>query len=199
MSEEWFQRNINDWQFDNGIALDIGANHGHYTKLLANKFAVVYAFEPHPENFAILEKDGLVNVFYVNIAIGDKVADEVRLFTNPNPGGHSISEKVGSDNRFGHRIDNFIKVPMTTVDMFCSGLTKISAIKIDVEGAEEYVLSGALETLKKNKVNILLETHQTIDCEKIYSMMTGIGYSFIDESGPQQSIRFDHHYLVTNH
>ena len=39
-----------------GTAFDIGANWGGYTDMLAAKFDVVYAFEPHPDNIKKLHE-----------------------------------------------------------------------------------------------------------------------------------------------
>ena len=50
-NENWVKQFIHNLPVqENGIALDIGANHGIYTKILADKFSTVYAFEPHPNN-----------------------------------------------------------------------------------------------------------------------------------------------------
>jgi predicted RNA methylase len=39
------------------LAIDLGANQGKYTKILAENFERVIAFEPNPDAFALLKKN----------------------------------------------------------------------------------------------------------------------------------------------
>jgi FkbM family methyltransferase len=66
--------------------------------------------------------------------------------------GMRATDRVASDHRE-------VEVELTTIDAEWKrlGLPRVSAIKIDVEGAELDVLKGASECLKKEKPPILLE------------------------------------------
>lgn len=80
MNESFVEKTILQTNTPNGIALDIGANHGIYTKLLAKKFVHVYAFEPHPDNLKFLNFKK-PNVTVIPKAIGLK-NEIIQLFTN---------------------------------------------------------------------------------------------------------------------
>jgi hypothetical protein len=73
-------------------------------------------------------------------------------------------------------------VPTMSID----GLVEVQIIpppdlmKIDVEGAEDRVLSGAIETLKKNDVKILLSVHGEKLFGRCLSLLTDIGYGLYD-------------------
>jgi len=85
---------------DGDVVLDIGANIGYYTLIFAKlvgKNGKVYAFEPEPNNLAILKKNIEING-YKNIEVIDKVVSNkngtVKLYiSEQNKGHHSICEK----------------------------------------------------------------------------------------------------------
>lgn len=75
---------IERYQDKEGIFIDIGANLGYFTCLLSrtlSKKAHVYAFEPEPENLALLESNiglnRLENVKIFPIALGEKTLSQV--------------------------------------------------------------------------------------------------------------------------
>jgi FkbM family methyltransferase len=137
------------------IVLDIGAHIGYCT-LIAAKIVgpqgKVFAFEPEPSNFSLLQKNIELN-HYKNIeliqkAVSDK-SGRVKLF---------LYEDTEGDPRLGdHRIfdlgDNrkFIKTEAVSLDdYFRNYRGKIDLIKMDVEGAESGVISGMKSLLSKN-------------------------------------------------
>ena len=69
--------------------------------------------------------------------------------SHENPGGVSLL------NKNHNATDDKIMVSITKLDSL--NLDNISVIKIDVEGFELEVLTGALETIRKNKPVIILE------------------------------------------
>jgi len=139
-----------------GIALDIGANIGLTSVLLAQAGpGPVYAFEPHPPTFAFLEKtvaaNALANVTPVNLALGAE-AGELPFFVDPDSSAsHVVSPQ--NDGREGS-----ITVPIDTVDAFVGALEgRVSFIKIDAEGAEPDVLKGAAATLQRDRPAVFVE------------------------------------------
>ena len=42
---------------DSAVVYDVGANIGYHTTAFATRARRVYAFEPHPGNYALLEKN----------------------------------------------------------------------------------------------------------------------------------------------
>ncbi len=138
--------------------VDIGAHIGFYTLLaarLVGPTGKVYAFEPHPQNFALLkeniELNGYWNVTAVNKAVTNR-SGLVKLFA----GVHSSQPSLFRDT--------FTTVPRvvvetTTLDDFFEevGWPEIDLIKIDVEGAEPYVLQGARKLIKRVGLKLIVE------------------------------------------
>jgi FkbM family methyltransferase len=199
-NEEYVNLQINSIPPRDGIALDIGANHGMHTVKIAEKFEKVFAFEPHPDNIKILNMHLVQhdNVEIIAAAITSKPGN-IKLYNCPNPGGHTISVDVMEHRIWGHKPDSFHEVRGMTLDEFCKG-KKISFIKMDIEGAEDTAFDGATETLKNNKMDIVMEVHRFVDYAKLYKMFTDLGYIIydIDGIGRPSTFMADQHYIITN-
>ena len=124
------------------VVLDIGANIGYYTLILAKlvgETGKVYAFEPDPDNFRLLRKNvranGHRNVVLVQKAVSD-VSGPLDLFLCPdNKGDHRIYDSA----------DDRRKVPIeaTTLDDYFGGSkVHVDFIKMDIQGAEGRALRG---------------------------------------------------------
>ncbi len=143
------------------VILDIGANIGYWSLLfgkLTGENGKVYAFEPEPNNFNLLKKNIEMNLYknieIFNYAVSNKNG-EMELFTdNKNLGLHSLSSKNITDKK------NHIKTETISLDDFFMnkiGNSKADLIKIDVQGAEGLVLSGAGRLIKENNLKIFME------------------------------------------
>ena len=182
------------------IAFDIGANYGEYTELLSPKFKQVYAFEPNEDNIRILKRNirNCSNVVIVPLAISNKTGT-TKLYMCGNPGGLSISEKIAAIPTWGHSPDRYETVPTITLDDYIVRLRAVpSFIKMDIEAAEDFVWEGAVETLKNNKIMIMLEVHQTVDCPKLFKFFNNLGYQIWENGREVSRFEYDHHYLITN-
>ena len=140
------------------IVVDLGANVGYYTLLLANlvgKDGRVYAFEPDPTNFALLKKNVKVNN-YSNVILERKgVLDktgksELWLRSDVNKAGHRI---VPIDKSIHH--SKPIEIDVVSLDDYFKD-QKIDFVKMDIEGSETMALKGMKNILKGN-VKILIE------------------------------------------
>jgi FkbM family methyltransferase len=128
------------------VFLDVGANFGYYSVVLAsrlNKKCVIHAFEPNPPTLARLRHhvaiNGLNEVVQIHdIALSDQAGTAALATKEGNSGGTHI---VATDARS-------TLVQLTTLDAFCDEqrLTRLDAVKIDVEGFEERVLLGGQRT-----------------------------------------------------
>ncbi|MBU3925958.1 FkbM family methyltransferase, partial [Patescibacteria group bacterium] len=137
------------------IFVDIGANIGYFSlvsaKLVGDQ-GQVYAFEPDPDNFNLLEKNikanNYKNIIAVNKAVSNK-SGKARLYLEPdNLCAHSLVAK--NDNKF-------VEVETVILDEFLKD-KKIDVIKIDVEGFEPVVLEGMKNIIKNNdKISIITE------------------------------------------
>lgn len=131
------------------VLLDIGAHIGYYT-LLGSKFigkkGKVYAFEPDPKNFQILQKNvkenNCSNVILINKAVCDR-SGKIKLYLNKeNTGDHRTYNS--KDGRKSIDIDSI------SLDEYFSANQKVDVIKIDIQGGEFKALKGASQLLKRN-------------------------------------------------
>lgn len=123
--------------------LDIGAFHGEYA-LLARKANVdvkIFAFEPNPANFAMLEeKVAAQNITIEACAVGEQDGESSFLLNA------ATSRLIDSQSHM--QADSFVKVPVIALDSWIE-LKHISPalIKIDTEGFETPILRGAQSIL----------------------------------------------------
>lgn len=131
------------------VVVDVGANIGYYTLLLAKTVKRVYAIEPEEETFEILRKNveanNLENVVLIKAAASDKKGVTNLIKSEDNFGDHKIGLK-GKE-----------KVKTIRLDDLLTGEKKIDLIKIDTQGYEEKVIMGAKEIIKKQSPTLFLE------------------------------------------
>jgi len=201
MNEDFVKRAINKIQWDpNKIGLDIGAHHGAYSIPLARKCKHVYAFEPFPVNIERIteETKHIPNITVVQKAISN-VTGKTKLYPCPtNTGGNSISDAIAECETWGHSLSNHIEVDTITIDDFVGDIP-LGYIKMDIEGAEDFVWEGAVKTLKKNQLNIILEVHQKVNGDKLFAFFKKLKYTAIQDSGTiADTFVNDRHYLLYN-
>ncbi|PIR49787.1 hypothetical protein COU79_02960 [Candidatus Peregrinibacteria bacterium CG10_big_fil_rev_8_21_14_0_10_54_7] len=126
--------------------LDVGAHTGYYSCLFSSLVGThgrVYSFEPDPWSFEVLRNHTRhrENIQQIPSAVGDTV-QQSRFFPNTR-------NRANSSLFPGPFSEDQIEVEMTTIDSFCNKqhLSRIDALKIDVEGAETTVLRGAKNLL----------------------------------------------------
>jgi FkbM family methyltransferase len=144
------------------IFVDIGANTGYYTLNIASKLreGKIISIEADPDTFKILEKNCNMNKIYNlemhNVACSNHEGNIDFFKTDKHSGINSILNQTENNNF------NKIKIKSNTLDnILNSRFKKIDWIKIDVEGAELFVLEGAQETLNYTK-HIIIEIHEHI-------------------------------------
>lgn len=211
MSEQFVSGYINQLKHSDRVALDIGANIGIYTLPMADKFKKVYAFEPHPDNQqalqANLDKFGKTNVEIVPKCVSDR-SGTILLNTNPhNIGGHTINSRVATHQEWGFVESKQIEVPAVTLDEFCKDLD-VEFMKVDIEGAEDFIFEGAKEVLSRPRLNIMIEVHNEVNRPKLFKLFQDAGFKIGSLGiimGNGQMIQglvnvnqfdADHHYLL---
>lgn len=160
------------------VALDVGANMGIYTAMMAPKFKKVYAIEAHPGNAKQLAANlhGYTNVEIVNKAV-NATNDPVVLNVNAhNHGGHSINNKVATHPEWGFTESIQLEVPGITLDDLTKDMD-VSFCKFDIEGAEDFIFKGATEFLKRKSLNIVIEVHKEVDMKKLFELFKDNGFS----------------------
>ncbi len=133
------------------VVLDIGANIGYYTLIFAKlvgEEGSVFAFEPDPDNFALLKKNveiiGYRNVILVQKAVSNKSGKLKLYLCEENMGDHRIYNS--HDNRKSVEIE-----AIRLDDYFKDYDRKVDFIKMDIQGAEGEAIQGASSFLQKNK------------------------------------------------
>ena len=144
----------------NQVVADVGANYGDSSIWWSKKFgAKVVAFEPLNDVYSVLEENVKLNnadVVAYNLALSD---------------GTSIrGERKGSMLAAGGDME------FNSSKLDDLNLEKVDILKIDVEGFELNVLNGSIETIKKFKPRIILETHSKELRRKCHELLNSMGY-----------------------
>ena len=146
------------------IAIDIGANKGVYTHLLARLASSVEAFEPNPKISGVLTRYLPRNVVTHQVALSDSIGTAELIV--PMHGGGFSNQTASLNPRKRNEGARSVRVTQRTLDSY--GFSNVGFIKIDVEGFEPAVLAGARETIMRERPVMQVEleeqhTGQTIE------------------------------------
>lgn len=153
------------------LCIDVGANVGAYSELLiANTQSTIFAFEPLPEAFIQLESRARLwsnRLIAINSGLSNVEGEFELRFGNPSSELASFSRDVDEISYVGASNTNSVFAPLKRLDNFLDKFLdiadEIDLIKIDVEGLEWEVLSGAEATLEKMRpkfIQIEFNLHQ---------------------------------------
>lgn len=148
------------------VVYDIGASDGIMTLFFSRSVGdngTVVAFEPHPYSFRRLKRNikvnRLQNVRALQVAVGDQkmhleLFQPSRLLT-----AATFDREMAVQLNAGDLVLHTVEVD--TLDSLIARyqLPLPSMVKVDVEGFENNVLLGALETIVRSKPNWLIEIH----------------------------------------
>ena len=146
---------VNEYVSPGDIAFDVGAHVGVTAAILRNRVGEagnVYAFEPTPSLYALLEgnvqANGLGNVHPLQIALSSSIG-ETEFFVSRTHSGYnsmSLSNAMAFTND-PTDVDK-VSVDTSTLDEFVAvRAVEPSFIKIDTQGAEFEILKGAKKFL----------------------------------------------------
>jgi FkbM family methyltransferase len=129
-----------------GLAVDIGANVGLWSRDMCAGFAQVIAFEPVAEfRDCLIKNVPASNLEIMACALGAEDTMVNMIITAENTGHtHVDTQSLGSGAIPMHRLDNL-------------NLPKIDYIKIDCEGYENTILQGAKETILRDRPIMVVE------------------------------------------
>ena len=165
------------------VIIDAGANIGYHTVKFAKLGKLVHAFEPILDTYNFLSGNIAVNelsnkIIPYNIALGDTDGvgeidsienmealnlhfTKAKLDVTRNSGSTSIKQSEEGDITIA-KLDNFDIKP--------------DLIKIDVEGYEGKLLSGAIRTIMTNLPIILIEIHKDENFDSTIDKLLNLGY-----------------------
>jgi FkbM family methyltransferase len=160
--------------------IDVGANIGFYSVLAHGRVGPagrVYSFEMDPRPLRCLRKTvtkfGLRSINVIEAAVADQ--DGRMSFTPKVEHGHNHIERSGGRGRSVRSL----KLDTWAAD---AGLQRVDVIKVDVEGAEKFVLAGARQTISRFKPLVLCEadmkTASTFNYtpDDLIDQLKGMGY-----------------------
>jgi len=162
------------------FCLDIGANVGNYTNLLiSHTKAKIISFEPLPKAFEDLkkiEKNNPERVKVFNLALGQN--NEVLNLNHSDKRSQkaTFTKNLKELSFYDFKKNKKIKIKVTTLDNFYNKNPSlfgknIDLIKIDTEGFEFEIITGAKQLIKKNKpkyIQIEFNWHQLFKKQTVY-------------------------------
>jgi len=214
MNQTFFKKDYNPPNLEigcNDIVVDIGAHFGVFTFFAACiTHNTVYAFEPSPSNFEILERNirinTLKNIIANNFAVSDKNGlAKFLLYSKNNQGNiladHFINDKLDTyrdsvNHQFDHIIHsnkieeyNEIEVSTTTLQLIMDNynIEYIDFLKMDCEGSEGPILNSTPKEYLNRVRKIAMEFHDHLsqfthtDIQKL-----------LEESGFSTNLKWDH-------
>ena len=142
----------------NSVVLDVGANMGWYSLLIASRIkgCKIHAFEPILKTYTFLKKNiklnQAANVTAHHFGLSNE-PKELTFYFYPEGSGNAssanLSERKDAELVTCHveKLDDFVNLNNLKVDF----------IKCDVEGAELFAFQGALKTLQRDQPIVFTE------------------------------------------
>lgn len=166
------------------LVVDVGASFGIYSLVAASRVGPagqVLAFEPAKASYEILCRNAELNGYHwlhpFHLALADRQGTAA-LHHDPDPGRNSL----GPTRSVSHE-----QVAVSTLDNVLGAMGvrgRLAAIKIDVEGAEAFVLQGAQRTIVQFRPLIIFEINVDAarrlgsDPHASWTLLEGWGYRF---------------------
>ncbi|WP_373547604.1 FkbM family methyltransferase [Chamaesiphon sp.] len=185
--------------------IDIGANCGYYTLLMADLVGSsgrVLAVEPNQKLASLVDRSVRVNGFKSYVEVSDKAAsnhvgDAIQLCVPNGLLGDSTIHYPDKSN-LQNTSSQYFSIITTTIDELVDDWSHVNFIKIDAEGAEWLIWQGMQETLSKNlKLTIILEFANYrptyYDPREFLTEIVKAGFSlnYVDDDSMIKSITFD--------
>jgi FkbM family methyltransferase len=162
------------------VVVDVGANIGAFA-VTASRAAAngrVFAFEPEPENFALLcdnvDRNGCHNVTPVRAAVADTTGEVALSLSEGNSSGHSLRRDHGGDG---------VVVPAVALGRLLEEyrIDRCDFLKLDCEGAEYEILYGLPKEYFPRIRRVALEYHANPDekrgkGDELVAFLRGVGF-----------------------
>ena len=165
------------------LAFDIGANDGEWTRLLSGRHSHVVAVEPDERAFHHLR--GCVRDCDLAINAAAFSSDgNAELFVRPNSVQSSLLEvhPIGAGGQADAPVVSVRSVSAVTLDSLAKlaferwGVSRVDFVKIDVEGAEAEVLSGATPEAFRG-TRWLIEIHDRL--QEVAAQLHRLGFETV--------------------
>jgi FkbM family methyltransferase len=146
---------------------DVGANVGFYSVIAARLVGAkgnVVCFEPVPDNARRLEQNARMNGFSQVVVRGEALGGTDRtesFLTSSEPTWGRLATSGVPDKHTGEMVVSVRRLDSIRTE--CQ-LPAPDMIKIDVEGAEVEVITGAIKTISETRPALIIELHGTNQC-----------------------------------
>jgi FkbM family methyltransferase len=186
------KKHFNSWlqKYDIKTVVDIGANEGQFATDFTAIFpsAQFHCFEPLDVPFTLLKKRFIKNknVTVYNFALGEKEEELVMNLNEFTPSSSFLKMNENHTTSFSHAVNTRqCNIHVKRLDDIAASLnlTEPFLVKIDVQGFEDKVLAGGLNTVKDATIIIvevsfkeLYENQPLFD--KIYQTVTNLGFRY---------------------
>lgn len=164
------------------VAIDVGASNGLYSFFYSKNFEQVKSFEPLQMASKNLISAKIKNVEIFHYALSSTSGDAT-LYAPVSANGLVIHSQTSFNQFFEHNVQ--IDVVLRTLDSF--EFQDVDMLKVDVEGHEQHVFEGAVETIRRYKPIILAEIeerHTGFSPAKTINFIEKLGYEsfvFVDD------------------
>ena len=186
----------NNWS----LAIDVGANNGHYSKMYCSRFANVIGFEPNRslEQCLVELANTVTNYQFYALGLYD-TNDEVNYYSVTENTALSgvdldyiiaVTRKINSSFAVNKQVNSqqIEKYTISTRTLDSLNL-KPDFIKIDVEGVGLHVLKGAYDTIMQSKPTIQIEKGNEME------WLQSIGYVKLNEDSLVDGFISDNIYM----
>lgn len=167
-----------------GLLVDVGANYGYFTCLWAGASQAnrAVSFEASPRNLAGLRHNVSLNGLESKVTVAPKAAGVA-------PGTMQFSlgptDQTGWGGLANQADDNSVSVEVTSLDDYFKDSTEpIAVLKVDVEGADTWVIEGAAGLLREGRIgHIFFEQNRArmaalgIPAARAFEFLRECGYS----------------------
>jgi FkbM family methyltransferase len=153
-----------------GTAIDVGSWYGPWTYWLSKRVRDVQSFEPNPKVAAVLRRGVSSNVTVHECAVSDVEGTAELVLQDLSVGSEGTATIVPGVKGAGSHSVKTVRID----DM---GFTDVRFIKIDVEGHENAVIDGALDTIERDHPVLFVELEERMtDIDGTIATMAGLGY-----------------------
>jgi FkbM family methyltransferase len=171
---------------------DLGANQGLFSFAAAagaGPQGEVIAFEPDPYLISLLERSIASGthqgapVSVLPLAVAEELAISRFLIAATDRTLNHLAEAKGNPRTGGSRASRTVMV--VTLDWLSEQLATPDLIKIDVEGAEDRVLRGAIELLRVHRPVVIVEV--AAECARsVAETLQAADYLMLDLRAPER-------------
>lgn len=185
-----FEKYVNE----NSVVVECGCHIGTHTIKLAKMCKKIYGFEPMPDTNKLLNQNiklnNITNAFISKLGVSSEPGKTKFLWiSDGNPGGSGLDRNPMGKPIWIEECKDNIDVFLTTIDIL--NLDKLDFMKIDVEGYEQLVIQGAMNTIAKCKPVLVIEVWSNhfggVDMNftrNLFKPLIDIGYTIEHIGGP---------------